>query len=119
MSGAFQKQHISRAAALAAAVLALASVFTDATAEPIKRSSAAKREFRASHPCPATDKSVGPCAGYVIDHIVPLCAGGADRADNMQWQTVAVGKEKDLLVAAFCRDLRKAERSNTNREGSK
>jgi hypothetical protein len=33
--------------------------------------------------------------GYVVDHIVPLTCGGADRPSNMQWQTVAAAKLKD------------------------
>jgi hypothetical protein len=31
----------------------------------------------------------------VIDHVVPLACGGADAADNMQWQTVAAAHAKD------------------------
>lgn len=102
----------ARHAAPKAIAIALALLFTlTAAAEPIKRSAAAKREFRAANPCPATDKTTGPCTGYVIDHVMPLCAGGADRPENMQWQTVAVAKEKDLLEVAFCRDLKRGERS--------
>ncbi len=26
--------------------------------------------------------------GFVVDHILPLCAGGADAVSNMQWQPV-------------------------------
>ncbi len=33
--------------------------------------------------------------GYVIDHIVPLKRGGADKVWNMQWQTKAAAKAKD------------------------
>jgi hypothetical protein len=38
-----------------------------------------------------------------VDHIVPLCAGGADRPRNMQWQTVAEAKAKDKEERAMCR----------------
>ena len=34
--------------------------------------------------------------GYVIDHIRPLCHGGPDDMSNLQWQTRAEAKAKDL-----------------------
>ena len=40
--------------------------------------------------------------GYVVDHIVPLCAGGADAPSNMQWQTVEEAKVKDRQERAEC-----------------
>jgi len=61
----------------------------------IARSPQAKSEFRRAHPCPSTGKPSGACPGYVIDHRVPLKRGGADRPDNMQWQTTAAAKAKD------------------------
>lgn len=71
------------------------------------RSSAAKAAFTRIYPCPATGKPRGACPGYVVDHIEPLCAGGADDPLNMQWQTVADAKQKDLLEWAQCRQLRR------------
>ena len=59
------------------------------------RSSAAKSEFKREHPCPATGHSGGPCAGYVIDHVVPLKRGGPDLPSNMQWHTKEAAKAKD------------------------
>ncbi len=67
------------------------------TVAKIHRSAAAKRAFRAQHPCPATGSSHGACHGYVIDYIKPLCAGGEDAPRNMQWQTVEAGKAKERL----------------------
>lgn len=61
----------------------------------IKRSAVARAQFMRMHPCPATGRHRGPCPGYVIDHIVALKRGGADRPGNMQWQTVQEAKEKD------------------------
>lgn len=50
-----------------------------------KRSEAAKREFRKIHPCPLTGKHTGACPGWEIDHPVPLCCKGKDKASNMRW----------------------------------
>ncbi len=45
---------------------------------------------------------MGPCKGYVIDHVKPLACGGADAAENMQWQTIAEGKAKDKWERKVC-----------------
>ena len=63
----------------------------------IERSSSEKAEFKKEQPCPSTDKASGACPGYVVDHVKPLCKGGADKPWNMQWQTVAEGKAKDRV----------------------
>ena len=68
-----------------------------------QRSSKAKADFQRLHPCPATGKSKGKCGGYIIDHVAPLCAGGADHPSNMQWQTVADAKAKDKLERQQCK----------------
>ncbi|MBI1175669.1 MAG: HNH endonuclease [Sideroxydans sp.] len=73
----------------------------------IHRSSAARHAFERSHPCPSTGKNRGSCPGYVIDHIVPLCAGGADDPANMQWQEMKASKLKDNQERRTCRELRK------------
>lgn len=33
--------------------------------------------------------------GWVVDHIFPLCKGGPDTVENMQWQTKEDAKKKD------------------------
>jgi hypothetical protein len=93
-----------------AAALALACIlaWSYADGEPIKRSTSAKRAFQKATPCPATDEPRGACPGYVIDHVVPLCAGGPDTPANMQWQTITEAREKDKDEVAKCRALRKA-----------
>ena len=73
----------------------------------LARSSRQKRAFRSAQPCPATGRASGPCPGYIVDHVVPLCAGGADHPANMQWQTVDAAKAKDREEHAHCARLRK------------
>jgi hypothetical protein len=60
-----------------------------------QRSNETRLEFQRQQPCPSTDKTTGACPGYVKDHIVPLCKGGADEPWNLQWQTVEEAKAKD------------------------
>ena len=71
------------------------------------RSAAEVRAFKREHPCPATGKSRGACPGYVVDHVIPLCAGGADDPSNMQWQELAASKVKDKEEKHTCSALRK------------
>jgi hypothetical protein len=67
------------------------------------RSRTARAEFVKANPCPATGKPRGACPGWVVDHIHPLCAGGADHASNMQWQATADAKIKDAEERRMCR----------------
>lgn len=67
------------------------------------RSASAKREFTRDNPCPATGKNAKRCEGYVVDHVVPLCAGGVDQPTNMQWQTIVDAKAKDRIERQQCR----------------
>lgn len=67
------------------------------------RDPAQVRAFRNVHPCPSTLKTDGPCPGYVVDHIVPLCFGGADTPDNMQWQDREDSYKKDVFEREACR----------------
>jgi hypothetical protein len=60
-----------------------------------KRSTKEKDAFKRTHPCPSTGKTSGSCPGYVIDHVQALKHGGADKASNMHWQTMADAKAKD------------------------
>lgn len=69
----------------------------------LPRSHAATAAFQREHPCPATGNARGSCPGYVIDHVVPLCAGGPDHPANMQWQTAADAKRKDIEERKLCR----------------
>jgi len=75
-----------------------------AAADPhrIHRSTAARREFKREHPCPATGQPTGPCPGYIIDHIRPLACGGEDNPRNMQWQTRTEARAKDRIERQDC-----------------
>lgn len=67
------------------------------------RSSAVKADFQRSNPCPSTGQRRGACPGWVKDHVTPLCAGGADSPDNLQWQSVQEAKIKDREERKMCR----------------
>lgn len=85
------------------AVILLALVALSAEA----RDPAQVRAFRATHACPATGKlGMGACPNFVVDHSLPLCAGGVDAPSNMQWQTVADAKAKDVQERALCARLK-------------
>lgn len=75
----------------------------------VKRSNKARMDFVKKNACPATGKNRLPCKGYVIDHVVPLCAGGADAPTNMQWQTIAEAKKKDVGEKQQCALKRKLD----------
>lgn len=78
---------------LLAALLLLSLAFTaDA------RSRSEVRKFKRAHPCPFTHQQ-----GCIVDHIRPLCAGGADKIWNMQWQTKRDSYRKDVRERAMCR----------------
>jgi hypothetical protein len=84
-------------------LILLALLVTDAAA----RSAAEVRAFKRLNPCPETGVTRGSCPGYVVDHIVPLCAGGEDAPENMQWQELAESKVKDKEEWRLCRKLKK------------
>ena len=86
-------------AAFVAASLLLTTVSAEARQQ---RSAKAKAEFKHQNPCPATGALKGSCPGYVVDDIEPLCAGGADTPDNMQWQSIEDGKRKDKHERRLC-----------------
>lgn len=45
--------------------------------------------------------------GFVVDHVLPLCAGGPDTPANMQWQGLAESKLKDKYEVALCAAAKK------------
>ncbi|KRC20241.1 HNH endonuclease [Acidovorax sp. Root219] len=69
----------------------------------IPRSSAVVAEFKRLNPCPVNAARRGPCPGHQVDHIVPLCAGGADHVENLQWLTVQQHSDKTRFDVLLCR----------------
>lgn len=69
----------------------------------VGRSAKAKAAFRRAVDCPTGARRYEPCEGYVIDHVVPLCMGGRDAPENMQWQTKHEAKIKDRTECRFHR----------------
>jgi hypothetical protein len=85
-----------------ALVLSLLALWDVAEAQ-VQRQRAPILAFRKGHPCPSTGRLTGSCPGYVVDHKYPLCAGGADAPENMQWQEYRESLVKDRLEIALCR----------------
>jgi hypothetical protein len=92
---------MTRTAIIAAAALALISA--SAAEARSERDPRQRSAFVRANPCPSTGRTRGPCPGYVVDHVHPLCAGGADRPSNMQWQTREAAAIKDRSERALCR----------------
>lgn len=61
--------------------------------------------FMKAQPCPYPPDvgSTKRCRNGRVDHVVPLCAGGADDPSNMQWQTIEAAHQKDRLEVWICR----------------
>lgn len=94
-----------RLAALLLAVLITASSTANA------RSAAQVNRFRQLAPCPVTGLSKGTCPGWQVDHITPLCAGGADHPSNLQWITLADHRFKTFIDVRECRKRRRHTRT--------
>ncbi len=66
-----------------------------------------RNRFQKENPCPVNGKHRGPCPGYHIDHIKPLCAGGKDRLSNMQWLAIEQHGHKTKADRRACALKRK------------
>lgn len=78
----------------------------------IKRDRGEVRAFRAENPCPATGRARGACPGWHVDHVIALCAGGADKAWNMQWITRDDHRFKTFVDVRECRKARRSAAQN-------
>lgn len=72
-----------------------------------QRSAAEVLAFKRANPCPSTQLRRGACPGFEVDHANPLCAGGADTRDNMQWLTIKEHRMKTRSDVRMCRLHRK------------
>ena len=54
------------------------------------RSAKVVAAFRKQWACPSTGSKSGACAGWAIDHIIPLDCGGYDAVWNMQWLPLTI-----------------------------
>lgn len=84
--------------------LALATALPAFAKQP--RSQAQVNAFKRANHCSATGQPRGSCPGWIVDHIIPLCAGGADNPGNMQWQAVQDAKVKDRAEVRYCRAIK-------------
>lgn len=78
----------------------------------ILRDRAEVQAFRHTNPCPSTDLTRGACPGFEVDHVIPLCAGGPDRRENMQWLSWDDHRFKTVVDVRECHRLRLATPMN-------
>jgi len=88
------------------ALAALLCIATSAEARP-ERSAAEVLAFKRHNPCPSTGQRSGACPGWHVDHANPICAGGSDTRDNMQWLTIEEHRMKTRSDVRMCRNSRK------------
>lgn len=84
--------------------VALIAISIQSISADYKRSGAARHAFAENNACPATNEPKLPCPGWIIDHIIPLCAGGIDTPANMQWQTRENALLKDAEERRACKN---------------
>ena len=82
----------------------------------IPRDRSEVRAFRTHNACPSTGLVRGACPGHHVDHVIPLCAGGADHRSNMQWITREDHRFKTLVDVRECR--RQRARNHLHASGS-
>ena len=63
----------------------------------IIRRSAVRDAFQRIHPCPSNGNTSGPCAGWQIDHVLPLADGFCDSVQNLQWLPVILKTGRGTL----------------------
>jgi hypothetical protein len=94
---------MARGAALASILLLVGLLWAalDAQAPPVRRSRPLLEAFKTATGFPHGRP------GYVIDHVVPLCAGGVDALTNLQWQEIRASYRKDVYERALCAAMKK------------
>jgi hypothetical protein len=77
---------------------------TGLVAQPTPRGTSAVRAFKIATGFPQGRP------GFVVDHVRPLCAGGADAIANLRWEPLAESRRKDADERRLCVLLRQFER---------
>ena len=88
--------------------LCLTAGYIDVAYAKHPRDSKVVREFKRENPCPSNGKKRGACPGWIVDHVIPICAGGADHPSNLQWQTRTDAKMKDREEKKQCLTIRQS-----------
>jgi hypothetical protein len=63
------------------------------------------------NPPPISGATRGACPGFEADHVIALCAGGADHASNMEWRT----REDHMLKTKFDTTTCRLKRTTASR----
>jgi len=96
----------------------------DPSAAAQNRNPAVREAFVAANPCPDPAARAivellwlrpGACPGWEVDHAEPLCAGGADAIENLQWLTVEQHRLKTKIDVRRCAVLRDLNTPRTAR----
>lgn len=66
------------------------------------------RQFQVLHHCPSTGLSTGACAGWQMNHVIPLACGGKDAVSNLQWLRVALKTCATICVDRYERKINAA-----------
>lgn len=85
------------------ALFAGAALALGACCHSPRRSHAVREAFIAAHPCPVASAPHARCPGFQVDHVIPLCAGGADDPSNMQWLSLDEHIAKTRRDVAACK----------------
>jgi hypothetical protein len=66
--------------------------------------------FRKLNACPASKLFTGPCKGWVVNHVLPLCLfPNFDIPANMKWEGKAESYRRDVIEREMCAMKRKLE----------
>ena len=76
--------------------------------EGAERSRSVRDAFVAENPCPIYDEKAKKCLAEV-DHIEPLCAGGKDSVENLQWLSIEQHRLKTKIDVLRCAVIRREQ----------
>lgn len=89
-------------------VVALAFIFLQAPSQDRETGRLTRKQTPAIHRFMRATGFPHGRPGWIVDHAVPVCAGGpANDIRNLQWQTKAESYKKDVFERALCRAMKK------------